>query len=114
MMQPGGDKFGAVAERSAAVCPWIGRDWRRRMYGGNGPLWPGYFHFYEDAEHLEVAEMMGCMWWRDDIAQYHDHHLRHDLPEPPHMAAKGPVSLLSRKLFLERQAAGFPGHEPIP
>src|SRR5580700_7849161 len=43
VMQPTGDDWtdarGKVIERYAGS-PWLGREWCRRAYQGNGPMWP--------------------------------------------------------------------------
>ncbi len=112
VMQPCGDRFGALIEREALTCPWMGRDWRRRVNGGCGPLWEEYEHLYDDAEHCAVAEKLGRIWWREDLTQYHDHRDRRGDPMPAYIAAKGNVGARSKAIFERRRAAGFPGHEP--
>ncbi len=113
VMQPVGDLFGALSNRSAIVSPWFGRDWRRRMYGGKGPLCPEYFHYYEDAEHMWIAHQLGRLWWREDLTHFHDHFSRRGEDIPDHLKDKARHGDISRDLFMMRRSANFPGHEPI-
>jgi len=120
-----GENRGALIDR---VCgsAWYGREYCRRMYGGKGPLFEGYRHMFVDEEAQEVAIRMGVLWQRRDLTQLHQHALRH--PEPGKLAnaadlvVKAPHAVKwntsehwneSRKMFEERKAAGFPGHEPL-
>lgn len=79
VMQPTGDDWfdsqGRIIERVAGS-PWLGRQFCRRMYGGRGPLWPGFFHMFED-EHLQcVAQKLGVFWQRPDLTHKHMHWCR--------------------------------------
>ncbi len=134
VMQPTGDRWGdSIATRKQygedrgayldriAGSPWMGREWVKRAYGGNGPMHAGYRHMYADEELKEVAEKLGVYWPRRDIVQLHRHWGRiageefgriEDCPDfllpvntPQHWHE-------SQKLFIERKAAGWPGHEP--
>jgi hypothetical protein len=59
-----------------AGSPWIGREFCRRVYRGNGPIWPEFWHMFED-EHLQaVAKKLGCFWQRPDLIHYHQHWMR--------------------------------------
>lgn len=113
VMQPSGDAYGALRDKSAAVSPWLGREFRERVNAGNGPLWPSYYHWWADTELKEVAERLGCLWWRDDLNQYHDHYLRRLEPTPDYFADKGEKCAADREHFKTRLAAGFPGHQPL-
>ena len=98
-----------------AGSPWIGREFARRMYGGNGPYWDGWHHNWLDEELKLVAEELGVYWPRRDLIHYHDHPLRNPGGHRPEFH-RG-VDEDSRKMkpvFEARQAAGFPGSEPIP
>jgi hypothetical protein len=127
VMQPTGDRWGekpdhpdphlrtAYADR---VCgsAWLGREFCQRVNRGNGPLWPAYYHMGVDEELQAVAIKLGILWQRPDLIHRHHHWGRKrgmtdDMPAflkevntPKHWTAY-------KKLFAERQAAGFPGSE---
>lgn len=121
VMQPTGDPWrdtqGRIIERIAGS-PWLGREWCRRINQGAGPLWPEYTHCFADEELQNVAIKLGVFWQRPDLTHHHENwarkrHDRADMPaflteanSPEHWAKYS-------KLFAERKAAGFPGHEPI-
>lgn len=114
VMQPCGDAYGALADKSACVSAWIGADFCKRF----GPLHSGYFHFWADTELKEVAEREGVLWWRDDLTQYHDHHLRHpkakgDPSHPPHLSRAVSHHDADKALFEARKTAGFPVLDPL-
>ncbi len=112
VMQPAGDAYGAIADKTAAVSPWIGRDFRRKAYGGRGPLWEGYWHTFADTELASVADQLGCMWWRDDICQFHDHWARRkNATRPEHLIRAAEMGAQDEALFNQRKAEGWPGHE---
>lgn len=128
VMQPTGDRYGAderhLGERGSAyidrVCgsPWMGREFCRRMYQGNGPLFEGYFHMGEDEELQAVALKLGVLWQRPDLIHFHRHWARKnkdraDMPKFLERANSTEEWQKYKKLFAERQAAGFPGHEPL-
>ncbi len=81
VMQPTGDRWQEDKNGSALidrVCgsAWIGREFARRMYQGNGPFWPEYEHMFVD-EHLQnVALKLGVLWQRRDLIHFHAHALR--------------------------------------
>ncbi len=135
VMQPTGDRWGdtpatrkqygenrgAYIDRIAGS-PWMGREWVKRAYGGNGPMFAGYRHMYADEELKEVAEKLGVYWARRDIVQVHQHWGRKpgdefaDIKDCPDFLR--PVNTPqhwheSRRLFVDRKAAGWPGHEPL-
>jgi hypothetical protein len=130
VMQPTGDRWhegvggfsNAPIDRVAGSA-WYGREYCRRMYQGNGPLFSGYKHMYVDEEAQEVALRMGVFWQRRDLIQRHNHwgrgendkSLVRDPVLPPHLLKWNTKEHWdeSKKLFLERRAAGFPGHEPL-
>jgi hypothetical protein len=130
VMQPTGDRWGENPShhnphlRSAyidRVCgsAWLGREFCRRMYQGNGPLWPGYRHMYVDEELHEVAKAMGILWQRRDLIQLHKHWAREpgktmeDCPEFLATANSPEGWAEAKAMFQARKDAGFPGHEPI-
>lgn len=113
---------GAYIDRVAGS-PWIGREFARRINQGKGPLWPEYFHMFEDQELMEVATKLGVFWQRRDIVQHHQHWGRpkpgqkygqaENMPAFLQKANSGEMWKLSRELFESRKARGFPGSEPI-
>ncbi len=135
VMQPTGDRWGdspaaraqygenrgAYIDRIAGS-PWMGREWCKRAYQGQGPMFGGYKHMYADEELKEVAEKLGVYWARRDLGQLHRHWGRKpdgefasltDCPDfmqpyntPQHWHE-------SKKLFENRKAAGWPGSEPL-
>lgn len=124
VMQPTGDRWGdrngAYVDRIAGSA-WIGREFAKRAYGGNGPLWPGWFHMCVDEELQEVATKLGVFWQRQDLTQLHQHWGR-PLPgerlapvtRMPQFLEKANAGYFeAKKLFAERKAAGFPGHEVL-
>lgn len=135
VMQPTGDRWGESPNhvrpdmRGAyidRVCgsAWLGREFCKRVNGGNGPLWPEYKHMWVDEELQHVATKLGVLWQRRDLTQLHDHAARkreysHDTDCPPH-ARKWTIGEEGRahwkeaeKLFFTRRDAGFPGHEVL-
>lgn len=128
VMQPTGDRWGedptlpnahpmrtAYIDRVAASA-WYGREYCQRMYGGNGPLFPGYYHMHVDEEAKAVAEMMGVYWMRPDLTQTHRHWARNGSQMPQYLQfANSPQHWNeSKRLYESRKAAGFPGWLPIP
>lgn len=131
VMQPTGDRWGenAVPGLQGAyidrVCgsPWMGREFCRRMYQGNGPLYSGYRHMFEDEELQNVAQRLGVLWQRPDLTHHHRHWGRKrgateaDCPDFLRDIAVGEAGRKhwaeSRALFETRKAGNFPGHEPI-
>lgn len=127
VMQPTGDRWGenAVPGLQGAyidrVCgsPWMGREFCRRMYQGNGPLFSGYRHMFEDEELQNVAQRLGVLWQRPDLTHHHRHWGRKrgatekDCPDFLREVNSGKHWAESKALFEMRKAGGFPGHEPI-
>lgn len=119
VMQPTGDRWGegqhgAYCDRVAGS-PWIGRHFCATMNGGHGPLWHEYFHMGVDEELQAVAMRLGAFWQRPDLSHFHAHWARGDKREMPAFLAKANSPLeweKYKRTFLNRQAAGFPGHEP--
>lgn len=114
VMQPAGDAYGALADKSAAVSPWLGREFRRRVNQGRGPYHEEYRHFYDDTELTAVAAKLNCLWWRDDLAQFHDHWIRRGEPTPAHLVKWNERPPVSRAIFERRRMENFPGHELLP
>lgn len=111
VMQPAGDRYGAIETRTACVSPWIGREFRERAYGGRGPMFEGYGHYFADGELMHVAHAAGCLWWREDLTQYHDHYTRHNLPVPETLKPWAAKHAEAKRLYEQRMAANWPGHE---
>lgn len=140
VMQPTGDRWGedpknnnpalrnALIDRVAGS-PWMGREFCLRVNKGRGPLWQGwdgwdgYFHMGCDEELQAVATRLGVFWQRPDLIHLHKHWGRTEIGEPLPSASLMPEFLKRansgeewrkyKKLFAERQAAGFPGSEPL-
>ena len=62
----------------------------------------------------EVATKLGVMWARPDLTHYHHHWQRERQEEPEFLKVADTAHGKLKPLFMERRAAGFPGHEPIP
>ena len=134
VMQPTGDRWGeshpgkpgAYIDR---VCgsAWIGREFARRMYQGNGPLYHEYTHMFVDEELYEVAVKYGVLWQRRDLTQMHRHWGR-EAPSPTNPRGLARLSNMPdflaeantadhwskyKSIFERRKAQGFPGSEPL-
>ena len=119
VMQPTGDLRLWPNSRidTFAGSPWIGRSFAERAYGGKGPMFDGYRHAWSDQELQEVAIKLRVFWQRPDLIHKHLHQMREGgLPLPPGIweSTAGRDYTESMPLFKARQAAGFPGHEPLP
>lgn len=122
--QPTGDRFAGGSIDRICGSPWMGREFCRRMYQGNGPLFEGYRHMFVDEELQEVALKYGVLWQRPDLIHLHRHYQREDLTTqsdavrrevPEHLKQWNTQEhwAEAKKLFNERKAEGFPGSEPI-
>ncbi len=126
VMQPTGHRWGDDASSRAmwptapayidriAGSPWIGREFARRINGGKGPLWPEYHHCWSDQELQELATTLGVFWQRRDLTHFHNHWMLEGKKEPAHLVEANKTYQRDKPLFQRRQAAGFPGHEPLP
>ena len=116
VMQPIGDLTHWPASRIDRIAgsPWIGREFARRSYAGNGP-WCEYRHCWDDEELQLVAQNLGVFWQRKDLTHTHLHPQRPGgmLLEPAAQKAIDDSYLAERALFRSRRDAGFPGHECI-
>lgn len=118
IMQPTGDQDhmrqnGTCATERVCESPWLGREFCQRMYGGRGPLPEEYFHFFEDEELHEVAQLLGVLWHRPDLTHFHQHWTRNGGQRPGYLHAARLHWTDAKGLFETRKAAGFPGHEPL-
>lgn len=124
VMQPTGDRWADGSIDRVCGSPWIGREFCRRMYGGKGPYFEEYRHMFLDNEIQEVALKLGVLWQRRDLTHLHKHFCRvgdgvdHDhgraiMPEFLREANSPEHWTKYSRMFEERRAAGFPGHEPI-
>lgn len=121
VMQPTGDPWrdiqGRIIERIAGS-PWMGREFCRRMYQGNGPLWPEYQHMFVDEEAQCVAQKLGVFWQRPDLTHLHHHWQREGsgataVPDHLKEACSRAHWDKYKAIFERRKVQGFPGHEPI-
>lgn len=112
---------GSYIDRVAGS-PWMGREWCLRANQGKGPLWQGYFHMGCDEELQAVATRLGVFWQRPDLIHLHKHWGRgtdgqpadsFSMPDFLKRANSQEEWDQYKKLFAERQAAGFPGSEPL-
>jgi hypothetical protein len=116
VMQPTGDRWANGSIDRICGSPWLGREWCRRSFGGNGPIWPEFMHMYGD-EHLQnVAQKLGILWQRRDLTHLHKHYFRtssddvnHYAPIPEHMVEWNGSKhwAESRDLFNRLKAGGF-------
>jgi hypothetical protein len=120
VMQPTGDRFAGGSIDRIAGSPWIGREFARRTYGGNGPYWHEYRHMFVDEEIMGVAQALGVFWQRPDLIHKHHHFMREsdainspavDKPIPEFLKeANSPEHWRKFKaIFERRRAEGFPG-----
>lgn len=109
VMQPTGDPWIDHCIRHFCGSPWIGREFAKRAYGGRGPYWPEYFHYYDDTELQNIAIRERCFWQREDLSQVHSHWSKSQLERPEYLIKTQPRVASSRELFGRRRAAGFPG-----
>jgi hypothetical protein len=123
VMQPTGDRYAGGQIDRICGSAWIGREFAKRAYKGNGPLWPEYSHMFVDEELQEVAKRYGVLWQRRDLTQKHMHYMREseaidsgaiERRQPDHITHDGYTPehwVKYQRLFLERRMAGFPGSE---
>jgi hypothetical protein len=122
VMQPTADAFADRSIEKIAGSAWVGREFCRRMYGGNGPLFSEYTRFFMDQELQEVAIKYGVFQQRPDLLHLHrwygrasdDLHSETKPAElPEHLKHQEKMWQPEKQLFYRRQRAGFPGSEPI-
>ena len=122
VMQPTGDRwledhyrkqFPDEPAHIDRICgsPWIGREFARRAYHGNGPWWPEFVHMYND-EHMQVVcKKLGILWQRRDLTHMHKHWARKDRPTEADMPeflkyANSPENWNKMKAIFDRLKAG--------
>ncbi len=119
IMQPTGDawqtrdergRLGPAAERICGSA-WMTYRFVLEFYGGSGPFWPAYRHYYFDEELKIVTERLGILWQRPDLKQEHHHWQR-----PGQYRRQRPGYLPDRQIwgtdkeiFEARKAQDFPG-----
>lgn len=110
VMQPHGDDF--MLTQHYAGSPFFGRRWIDTMYGGQGPVFPGYYHNWADNEIYWVARCLHAFWSRPDLTHYHDHHTRRPRAQGDFREKIDRRDLDDCRLFISRSWTRFPGHEP--
>jgi hypothetical protein len=122
VMQPTGDRWGedpnqpnhtlrgAYIDRVCASA-FIGAEFVDRTYGGQGPLYHGYFHMFVDEELQAVAETLGVLWQRRDLTHVHRHWQRERRKMPEYLKyANSPTHWSeAQTMYAQRKASGFPG-----
>ena len=127
VMQPTGDRWQEEDGRATwpdqpaaidRICgsPWMGREFVARAYGGHGPMWPEYWHMFNDEELQNVAIKLGILWQRRDIIHMHNHWMKLGKQIPDFLVRANSMENWNKThaLFLARKAAGWPGHELLP
>jgi len=116
VMQPTGDLRHWPNSRidKFAGSPWIGREFARRVYSGNGPFPPELTHMFGDEALQCIAEKLGCFWQRPDLTHKHEHWMRDGGPAPAHLTEVNSKRHWdeSKAIFHRLKMEGFPGHEP--
>lgn len=111
VLQPCGDDLPGTT----ALCgsPWFGRAWCERAYGGMGPFYAGYRHFFGDEELLYAASAQNAVWQCPDLTQFHDHWIRKGGPPKTDYQTRNDRHWEHDKwLYEARKAAGWPGSAP--
>ena len=111
VMQPTGDDYGSI--KICAISPWIGRGFIEKAYGGQGPYWGEYKHYYSDHELQVVATLLGAFQQRPDLIQYHDHWQRRNERRPKHLRKAKRGYVKDKQLFRRRKGENFPGHQGL-
>jgi len=120
VMQPCGDPQGmdeTCRPAAARICgsPWVGRDYVRCGYGGEGPFWSGYMHFYGDEELKSTAEANAVLWMRPDLTQFHHHWSFGHGAQAPYQKRNSDLWWgRDKALFMARRLAGWPGSALAP
>jgi len=107
LMHPTGDRYGSID--IVSVCPWIGAQYIKTMYGGYGPYYSGYYHYFCDAELQDVAVKNNLFWQRPDLSQFHDHWGRNGSSRPEHLMAANTRHTADKATYEHRKQHNFPG-----
>lgn len=114
VMQPTGDLYADRSIERICGSPWMGREFCKRIYGGNGPLWPEFTHMFVDQHLQEVATKLGILWQRPDLTHHHEHFQRQGdyartREVPPHLVKwnTGRHWAESKAIFERLKAGGF-------
>jgi hypothetical protein len=125
VMQPTGDRFANGSIDRICGSAWIGREFARLMYRGNGPLWPEYTRFFMDEELQAVAMQYGVFQQRRDLIHLHRHYMRESdaldagavrTEIPQHLLHQEARWIAEQEIFNKRKHArptAWPGSEPI-
>lgn len=128
VMQPTGDRWGEDSPDNKTyypnepayidrVCgsPWMGRELCVRLNQGRGPMWPDYWHQFNDEEMQCVVKKLGIFWQRRDLIHRHNHWMKNgQMPTFLTRANSQDNWNKMRAIFHSRKASGFPGHELLP
>jgi len=112
VMQPIGDT-GIPGVDTICGSPWVGKEYLLRSYQGKGPWHHGYRAYYGDQEMKDVAEKLGLLWQRKDIAQYHHHFSRAGGPPKERYQQHNENNHWNpdQMRFFARKREGYPDHE---
>jgi hypothetical protein len=110
VMQPTGDSFTPPEDfRVSAPSPWIGRRFSLSVYGGIGPLWPGYFHSFVDWELFEVASRLGVYAIEPKLSQRHNRWTNDSRGWPSYLSRAKAAHSTDRNLLHRRRQMDYPG-----
>lgn len=96
-----------------AWSPFIGPEFIRRAYRGEGPMYPGYFHHFADTELAEVAKAQGCWFANEDLMHDHLYFRWAGLPKPSYRRNIRRAHPHDRELYRTRRQRGFPESHPV-
>lgn len=113
VLQPCGDPQGmddSGKPAAARICgsPWIGREWIKRAYQGNGPVDGKYNAFYADESLYHVAQKLGKLWMDPTLSQFHRHWSWGHLPRQSYHERNQRRWAEDRAMFERDLEAGFP------
>jgi hypothetical protein len=113
IMQPCGDPQGiddSGRPAAARICgsPWMGREWIKRAYQGNGPVDGRYNAFYADESLWHVAGNAQKLWMEPSLSQFHRHWSWGHLQRQPYHERNQKRWAEDKRLFEQSLAAGFP------
>jgi hypothetical protein len=113
IMQPCGDPQGiddSGRPAAARICgsPWMGKEWIKRAYQGNGPVDGRYWAFYADESLYHVAGNLDKLWMEPSLSHFHRHWSWHHLPRQPYHERNQTKWSADKRMFEESLTAGFP------